>query len=169
MFRRALLAAAAFAVFAVAPVAAHTDLESSTPANGATLQKVPEQVTLTFGEDLLAGGDRIVAKDDMGVQINLGPTQVKGPQLSATWPATADGGTYTVSYRAVAADGHPLEGRIRFTIVTESAAPVASPTPVAAQTTEPEQSATNPWIIAGPVLLIAVLAAGGLFVWRSRE
>lgn len=166
MFRRALLAAAALVVFVAAPVTAHTELQSSDPANGATLQTVPETVTLTFGEDLLAGGDRIVAKDDTGVQVNLGPSQVKGANLSANWPATADGGTYTVSYRAVAADGHPLEGRIRFTIVTESAAPVASPTPASAQA---EQTSTNPWIIAAPVLLIAALAAGGLFVWRSRE
>lgn len=166
MFRRALLTAAAITLFAVAPAAAHTELESSDPANGATLQTAPEQVSLTFGEDLLAEGDKLVAKDDTGVQVSLGPSQVRGPELSATWPSTADAGTYTVSYRAVAEDGHPLEGRITFTIATESAAPQATPTPAAAQT---EQSTTNPWLIAAPVLLIAALAAGGLYVWRSRE
>ena len=168
MFRRALLAAAVVALYAVAPASAHTDLESSDPADGAMLQTVPEQVTLTFGEDLLTEGDRLVAKDDTGVQVNLGPSQVNGPRLRATWPETSDAGRYTVSYRAVAADGHPLEGRIQFTISPESAAPQvsASPSPVAEQT---EQTATNPWLLAAPLLLIAALAAGGMYVWRSRE
>ncbi len=169
MFRRALVAAAALAVLAAAPAAAHTDLLSSDPADGATLQTVPEQVTLTFGEDLLPQGDKLVAKDDTGVQVNLGPSKIAGPKLSATWPGTADAGTYTVSYRAVAADGHPLEGRLTFTIAAVQATTeeAQAPTPAAAPTEQ--ATTTNPWLIVAPVLLIAALAAGGLYVWRSRE
>lgn len=170
MFRRALLAAAVVTVLAAAPAAAHTELESSDPANGTTVQTAPEQVRLVFGEDLLAQGDQLVAKDDTGVQVALGPTQVNGAQLYASWPATADAGNYTVSYRAVAEDGHPLEGRIKFTIATESAAPETTPTPAASPAAkQTQQTTTNPWLIAAPVLLIAALAAGGLYLWRSRE
>ena len=106
----ALLAVAFFAAAVASPAAAHTDLVSSNPEDGQTLTAPPEQVTLRFGEDLLTGGAQVVAKDDTGVKVGLGPAEVSGTRLSATWPQTADGGTYTVSWRAVADDGHPLEG-----------------------------------------------------------
>jgi methionine-rich copper-binding protein CopC len=169
LFRRALAAAAVLLLFACAPAIAHTDLESSDPKDGATLESAPEQLTLTFGEDLLSQGGKLTAKDDTGVQVNLGPVQVKGARLTAAWPATADAGTYSVAYRAVAADGHPLEGRIRFTVTPSGQTPTASATPVTATEPPPQPSASNPWIVAAPLLLIAALAAGGLYVWRSRE
>lgn len=166
MLRRIVLATLALALFTAAPALAHTDLESSSPKNGQTLSAAPARIALTFGEDLLTGGDRLAAKDDAGTPVELGPSTVEGPVLSAAWPAEADAGTYTVSYRAVADDGHPLEGRIRFTVQSQ-----ATPSPVSAPTAEgpaPEASSSNPWIIAAPVLLVAALAIGGLVVWRNR-
>lgn len=162
MLRR-ILAVCALLVVMSAPAQAHTDLVSSAPRDGQTLKKAPQSVTLTFGEDLLPGGDKLVAKDDAGARIDLEAT-TDGPRLSAPWPAQANAGTYKVAYRAVAADGHPLEGSITFTI----AAPAQSPSP-AALPAETPASASNPWLIAGPALLVLVLGAGGYLVWRSRE
>jgi methionine-rich copper-binding protein CopC len=175
-FRRmwVLLAAVALAVVSIAPAAAHTDLLSSDPEDGQTLAAPPERVTLRFGQDLLTAGAQIVAKDDTGVKVGLGPAEVSGSRVSATWPGTADGGAYTVSWRAVAADGHPLEGRFTFTVVAEqvsapaSQAPVQEPSPVASPVaSEQDQggSGFNPLL---PAVFIVLVAAVGLFVWRSR-
>ncbi len=162
--RRAVVSAAAFTLIAAAPAAAHTELLSSDPAEGATLTAPPTQVALTFGEDLLTAGDKLVAQDAQGTKVDLGPSQVDGAVLSAPWPATAAAGQYRVSYRAVAEDGHPLEGTISFTIKGD-AAPEVSPSPAAQQQSNDSSSAAKIW--APIALLAALLIAGGLF-WRSR-
>lgn len=163
-WRRWMLLVAAFFVVSIAvPAAAHTDLVSSDPQEGQTLTTSPDTIRLTFGEDLLTAGDRLVAEDADGASVDLGPSSVKGAVLSADWPTTAGAGQYTVSYRAVAEDGHPLEGRITFQIKDKS----ASPSPVAAPTqTQPQSS--SPVRILAPALLIAALLGAGFFVWRSR-
>lgn len=158
--RRAAVCAVAFTLIAAAPAAAHTDLVKSDPQQGASLAAPPSEVVLTFGEELLAGGDKLVARDGQGAKVDLGPSQVDGPVLSATWPASAASGTYTVSYRAVADDGHPLEGTVNFAI--KAAPQEVAPSPAVADT------ASNPARIWAPIaLLVALLVAGGLF-WRSR-
>lgn len=118
-----LVVAALMALFTVAPAAAHTSLISTDPADGQTLKKPPATVSLRFAEPLLDAGARMVAKDTAGATIDLGPAQVQGQTLTAQWPATADSGTYTVAYRAVAGDGHPLEGRFSFSIESATRSP----------------------------------------------
>ena len=131
-FRRlwALLAMALLAVTAVTPAVAHTDLVSSDPADGQTLSAPPQKLTMRFGEDILDGGARVVAEDDRGAEVALGPVQVAGPDLIATWPQTAAAGKYTVAWRAVSDDGHPLEGTFAFTVKSADESPTAD-TPTA--------------------------------------
>jgi copper resistance protein C len=169
----ALLAVAFFAVAVASPAAAHTELVSSNPEDGQTLTAPPEQVTLRFGEDLLPAGAQIVAKDDTGVEVGLGPAEVSGTKLSATWPQTADTGTYTVAWRAVAGDGHPLEGT--FTFAVKGAGPTSSPEPASAspEPVSPSPAAATDESGQGmnlllPALFVVALAAVGFFVWRSR-
>ncbi len=167
--RRILFVLFAYALLAVSPAVAHTDLVSSDPGDGQTLKKAPGTISLTFGEELLSAGSRLVAQDEDGVAVEIGPPRVTGPKLSATWPGSAAKGTYTVSYRTVAQDGHPLEGKVRFTIASPAA---TSPTPAtaaspAAQTVPDE--ASNPALILGPLVLVVLLGGAGFFVWRSRE
>ncbi len=172
-----LLVAALMALFTVAPAAAHTSLISTDPADGQTLKKPPATVSLRFAEPLLDAGARMVAKDSTGATIELGPAQVQGQTLTAPWPTAADSGTYTVAYRAVAGDGHPLEGRFSFSIESatrspeppapaESAVPPApdvSASPVSAATGQ--STGINPlvWVLAAVALL-----GGGVLIWRSR-
>lgn len=172
-----LLVAALMALFPVAPAAAHTSLISTDPADGQTLKKPPAAVSLRFAEPLLDAGARLVAKDANGATLDLGPAQVQGQTLTAQWPTTADSGSYTVAYRAVAGDGHPLEGRFSFSIESatrsleppapaESAvtpAPDVSASPVSAATEE--TGGINPlvWVLA-----VLALLGGGVFIWRSR-
>ncbi len=168
----ALLAVVFLTAAVASPAAAHTDLVSSSPEDGQTLTAPPEQVTLRFGEDLLTAGAQIVAKDDTGVKVGLGPAEVSGTRVSATWPQTADGGVYTVSWRAVADDGHPLEGAFSFTVkAAQPKAASASPEPVTA--TPSPAAATDDESGQGmnlllPALFVVALAAVGFFVWRSR-
>lgn len=162
--RRAAACAAAFTVLAVAPAAAHTELISSSPKDGAALSAPPDEVSLKFGEDLLAGGDKLVAEDAQGATVDLGPSTVDGATLSATWPASAATGEYRVSYRAVAEDGHPLEGTLTFSVSATPEPTVQSAAPTA-ETTEPSSTGVNIW---APLALIAALLVAGGWFWKSR-
>ncbi len=161
-----LLVAVALALVPVLPAAAHTDLISTNPDAGSSLDSPPEQLLMRFAEDILDGGARVVARDESGADVALGTPRVDGAVLSAQWPATADSGRYTVAWRAVGDDGHPLEGQFAFQIRTAEQ-PAAQPSPVAAEEVvadEPQQGVN----LLLPALLVVVVGAVGFFVWRSR-
>lgn len=168
--RWVLLVAVLLALTTAAPAAAHTELVSSDPADGQSLSEPPDELTLRFGEDLLPAGAELVAKDASGARVDLGQPEVDGATLSASWPAEAAGGDYTVAYRAVAGDGHPLEGTFGFRITEPEqpeAAPAVSASPATApQPADPDSGGTPN--LAIPVLFVAALLAVGFFVWRSR-
>ena len=112
----AALATAALSVVVTAPVAtAHAELESTTPKQGSTVQRLPQQVTLTFSEpirtpafvEVTAPGSANVASGDV---------QVRDEVLTQQLGDTAGGGAYALSYRVTSADGHPISGTVRFTV-----------------------------------------------------
>lgn len=161
-----LLTVVLIAVAGASPVAAHTDLVGSAPKSGQTLSEPPGEITLRFGADLLSAGATVVAKDSSGAKVDVGPAVVAGREVTAPWPASADSGTYTVAWRAVADDGHPLEGTFTFTVQGSSPVP-ASPEVSPSQQPAPEPSGggMNLWL---PALFVVALAVVGLLVWRSR-
>jgi methionine-rich copper-binding protein CopC len=91
------------------PAAAHTTLESTSPASGAVLSQSPEQVTLTFGEPtrltsvsvVTTAGERRLSFTPSGSATAF---SVPTPALSA--------GRNELRWRALSRDGHPVEGAI---------------------------------------------------------
>lgn len=144
-----VLVAALAAVLGMAgagPAAAHDELVSTDPADGATVAAAPDQVTLTFTDKAIALGTevKVTAPDGSVVSTGdpqLGPTTVAQP-LGAARPA----GTYTVVWRVTSADGHPVSGTFRF--AATSAVGVAAATPSAVPSQVP--SATPGASVASP-------------------
>jgi methionine-rich copper-binding protein CopC len=149
-------------VLGPAPLAAaHTELLSTTPEDGATLQAVPATATLTFAP--------------------VTPT-VSGSTV--TVPLTAAGaGAYAVVYRVVSADGHPVSGRLGFTVAgaatsSPSGAATATPSPAETTPTPAETAAAAPSTgddardaatgsrIAGAVAIVLAL---GVVVYAGRR
>lgn len=95
------------------PALAHSDLVSSSPAEGQALDAAPAQVELTFNEEISDAGLQVVAQGPQG-PVSLGTPQLAGPKVTVPWPQTAPAGSYTVSYRVVSADGHPIDGSLPF-------------------------------------------------------
>jgi methionine-rich copper-binding protein CopC len=113
------------------PAQAHAALVSSDPRDGAELMAPPATVTLTFNEDLLPDFVAFSVTDSNNEPVSVSGLQVNGPTATFTWPETAPAGAYTVSFRVVSQDGHPVEGAIAFSYVTPaptSATPTPSPT-----------------------------------------
>lgn len=107
----------ALALVAAPAAEAHSVLVSSTPASGETLDTLPEALSVSFNETLLAGaGDaafalRLVGPD--GLYYGDGCLSIIDNTMS-TVAAIGPAGDYTVEWQVVSADGHPVAGEIPF-------------------------------------------------------
>ena len=159
----AVVATAGALLLAAAPSAsAHDVFISSTPANGSTLTSAPTAITLTFEEPPTTSGlaGAITAPD--GTVSTLAPT-LSGAVVTAPVPGTLARGAYTVAWRVVADDGHPLTGTLTFTLAVPSpsaASASASVSPVATTTAVDATSTASLgggwWIAIGAVVVLAV-------------
>mgnify|MGYP000308272712 FL=1 len=101
------------------PALAHSDELKTSPAAGSTVEAGRIPVTLTFGEELLTGNDSIshevVITNEAGEIIPALCATADGFDLS-TAAAIDQPGTYTVTWRTVSADGHPVDGTFNFKV-----------------------------------------------------
>ena len=130
---------AAFVVVATAgPAAAHDQLLSTDPTAGATLEKAPETLELTFSGQIQDIGHEIRVTDSQGRDVTQGTVAVKGKTVSQ--PLRDNGGgdeTYTVVWRVVSQDGHPIEGRFQYDVGSGAPAGVEATTGASAVPQEP--------------------------------
>ncbi|MFE9648340.1 copper resistance protein CopC [Streptomyces sp. NPDC006365] len=177
---RTLVAPAALAVLAttVPQAAAHTELDTTSPAVRAALAGLPPRVTLSFSDAMTQKYSKVAVTGPDGASAAAGDPQVEGKTVSLPLDTGSPAGRYTVGYRVVSADGHPVSGSYTFTI-KETGSP--SPSPRAARSADatprqPEsgQAGGGSWdaggtmLIGAGVLAVAVAAAGG-FVARRRR
>lgn len=127
------LAALVVIVLPATGAAAHAGLQFSNPEDGAVLDLAPEEVVLTFSEELLTElvEVSVLDADDNPVVVTEVPqTPPPGTDVKVPWPADLPPGEYSVAYRVVSADGHPVTGRVTFSY--------ANSREVAAEPTEQE-------------------------------
>ncbi|QTD99507.1 copper resistance CopC/CopD family protein [Streptomyces cyanogenus] len=114
-----------------APASAHAALRSTDPADGSVLPSAPRHVTLTFTESVGLLNDSFRIYDPGNRRITTGPAD-HAPGRSDTarvgLPARLATGTYTVAWRVVSADSHPVSGALTFSVGKRTAAPAAPPT-----------------------------------------
>jgi methionine-rich copper-binding protein CopC len=128
----AVLGAALAVPLGVAPAWAHNSLTAADPAKNAVLTKVPERIRLTFLQKPDSKSMSITVTGADGQPVSLGAAEVDGTASVATITQPLDNGAYTVSYRVVSRDGHPVQGSYRFTVDDPAATPAtSSPAPVA--------------------------------------
>jgi copper transport protein len=98
---------------------AHAVLEASNPANGATLTSAPTQVALRFSEGVEIGLGGVKVFDPSGKRVDTNQSK-HGPVGDTSVVTPLRGGlatgTYTVAWRAVSADSHPISGAFTFNI-----------------------------------------------------
>ena len=130
----ALLAAvlALFLVLGTAgPASAHDELVRTNPESGATLDKAPTTLELTFSGDIQDIGSEVRVTDSHGTDVTRGTLAVQNTKVSQPLREGGDTDeTYTVTWRVVSQDGHPIEGTFTYS-VGEGAGTTASPAPVA--------------------------------------
>jgi copper resistance protein C len=169
----ALLAGLTFVGLAT-PALAHNSLIGSNPADKATVEAGPQTITLTFDQPV-QGGDgvnTISIRDPQGNHWEAGPPEASGAEVTAPVRPLGPSGVYSITWRVLSADGHPVQGALSFTL-----SKAGTGTPISAEdlakfsnagTAQPGGSADEggipTWIwIVGAVL---VLGLGIVFALR---
>ncbi|MFI7676320.1 copper resistance protein CopC [Actinophytocola sp. NPDC049390] len=161
------------------PAWAHTQLIGSSPAEGASLPVAPQQLQLTFNEPLQAGFSTITVTGSDSSQWTLGQPALNNTVLTVPVRQAGPAGQYTIGYRVLSADGHPVSGTVRFTLTgpVTATATALSQAPQPAPTTQAPQADVGtdgggtpvwPWIV-GAVVLLGIGLVIALRMGRSTD
>ncbi|GAA3589906.1 hypothetical protein GCM10022198_12220 [Klugiella xanthotipulae] len=151
---------------------AHDQLISADPADGSELEAMPDSVTLTFSDTLLDIGTVVRVVDATDTAVTRGDLTLSGASVTQPLNTDAPDGTYTVVWRVVSGDGHPITGTFTFVVGEPSAvvAPTTATTaPAEATSGSTETARSIPSAIR--TILVVVVGAGvglGLYVLVIR-
>lgn len=112
------------------PASAHAALRGADPADGSVVKAAPGAITLTFTESvgLLDDSFRVFDPDNRRVDTGeAGHADGRADTARIKLPAKLGTGTFTVAWRVVSADSHPIAGAFTFSVGTPSATPPALP------------------------------------------
>jgi methionine-rich copper-binding protein CopC len=137
-----LLATMAMVVVAT-PALAHTSLESSNPAEGASLAVVPTEIQLTFGEAVTLPADPVTVTGPSGEQWTAGKATVADAVVTVPVQPAGPAGAYTIAYKVISDDGDPVTGAVHFTLTAAATPSTAAPSS-STTATSPETSASAP-------------------------
>ena len=107
-------------VAAPGPASAHSELIASTPADGARADDAVTAITLTFESQVDPDLADVVLVGAAGERVLSDPA-VNGSVVTVPVSPLDVAGDYEVSYRVVAADGHPVSGTFGFSVSEGSA------------------------------------------------
>jgi copper transport protein len=107
------------------PAAAHAELVSTEPGEGARLAQAPDRITLRFTEPVSLGSGyaRLVQADGT---VHETDAALDGATLTITPRGELpDDRGYLVTYRVISADSHPIAGAFSFTVGDAELVPAA--------------------------------------------
>lgn len=156
---------------------AHTGLTSSSPADGEDIAEEVYEIVLEFNTKIESTS--IVKVFNENSEEIASNTQVNGSVMTSGFMEPLEGGTYSVEWKIIGADGHPILGTYSFTVSQEEIqAPVESEeikeTPVSPKEEPGEKSVGQPVevpskIASNDVLVVILVVlftiAGGFFGW----
>ncbi|MBB2893526.1 copper resistance CopC family protein [Flexivirga oryzae] len=178
--RRVLLAAIAFLVAVCGVIAAawaHDYLVSSNPTANGTVSAAPKTVTLTFNDIVLSkpAAPQVTVKGPNGRYYETGCGTVSD-RVVTTPVALGPAGKYTVTWRIVSADGHPVSDSISFSYQGKATgatgAAAAKQCAATAASTEKSSGGGVPTAAIVALAIIVVVGVGGaaaILLTRGRD
>ncbi|WIG19267.1 MULTISPECIES: copper resistance CopC family protein [Kocuria] len=184
-----LSAVGALTALGLVPAAAHDEVLSTSPEQGAVLESAPEQIELSYSGEIMDIGHQVLVTGPEGQSVTEGPLERDGSQVVQPLAETgSEEGTYQVVWRVVSSDGHPIEGTYTYQVGdgadTTTAAPSLSSTPTDAPTDGSDSSAQaqdaaaqedsgglSGWAVGATVVVLALAVIGllGLMSRRRRK
>ncbi|MGR6921801.1 copper resistance CopC family protein [[Actinomadura] parvosata] len=148
------------------PALAHDALKSSSPAKNAVVESLDE-VELEFSAKVRM--PFVIVRGDGEAQHQSGKPEVDGAVVRQAVKGPLPDGKYTIAYRVVSSDGHPIEGEIPFRVKgaeTPSPSPSGSASSSASSEATLAASAPAPSAAASAATEQAAQEQGGTFpVW----
>ncbi|MGN5240890.1 MULTISPECIES: copper resistance protein CopC [unclassified Rhodococcus (in: high G+C Gram-positive bacteria)] len=167
-------AAAAVLLLGVTPAQAHSTLIGSTPAADAAVAGSPEEIELQFNQTINTAFATVTLTDGEGTQRGSSESIVDGDRVRLSIPEPLAAGGYTVGYRVISADGHPITGSYAFTVTAAAGqtpapdAPTASSDATSAaaapETPEAQAESADAESSSSSVPLLLIFAALGVLV-----
>ena len=111
------------------PAAAHADLVSSSPSDGAVVASEPHQVTLVFSEEVTLKLSTVKVVGPDGRRVDSGALRAgsNGDGIAVDLAADPQQGTFVLDWLATAADdGHATSGTLTFSVGAPSGAAVVA-------------------------------------------
>ncbi|WP_043929709.1 copper resistance CopC family protein [Bacillus sp. EB01] len=97
---------------------AHTGLSKSIPANGQEIAEPLDKITLTFEGSLEKISTMTVYKN--GSEHPLENVEVSGLNLIGSFSEPLEKGSYIIDWQVTGKDGHPISGKLNFTVIAET-------------------------------------------------
>lgn len=94
---------------------AHSKIEETTPADGATITAVPAEIGLNFTKDIRLTRIEMAHEEDSAVRLDLGKQTDFGQAFTIPLPGNG-AGTYVIEWRGLGEDGHAMQGAFSFTV-----------------------------------------------------
>jgi copper transport protein len=145
---------------AAAPAAAHAQLVSTDPSDGALLDTAPSEVTRTFDEPVRLTAQEITVYDAEGATVASSARTTGTEVVIALDDPGALRGTHVVGWFVVSADGHPVSGSLTFSVGERSDSVTDPPPPP----TSSRVVTTTQGVLAG-LTYLGLLTAAGLVVF----
>lgn len=95
---------------------AHSKLETSTPAADAKLTESVQEVSLSFNENIDENLSTLKVKNAQGESVEVAEVKVTQNTMLGTLAAPLPSGSYTVEWKIVGGDGHPVDGTYAFEV-----------------------------------------------------
>ncbi|WP_051313543.1 copper resistance CopC family protein [Actinoalloteichus caeruleus] len=102
------------------PASAHNVLVGSDPVDGATLPTGPDAVELVFDQRVLGGVNTVTVTGPDGNRWELDEeVAVEGTAVRQRLHPLGPAGEYTIAYRVLSADGHPVSDTLTFILADD--------------------------------------------------
>lgn len=153
---------------------AHTKLQNSSPEDNATVLKETKEIVMEFNTTVEPLSSFKMKNKD-GNELKIGTIEIVENRIIGTFDEIIPNGIYTVEWKIVGRDGHPIQGDFNFTVAVTGetsepsqeqpptqtpTTPTPTPQPINAEQNEVDHSATGQdrnqagfWIVAGVIIV----------------
>lgn len=119
---------------------AHTKLESSSPENGQTVTVEVKEVSMVFNT-IIEPLSKFEIKDQQGTTYALTDIRTEKSTMTGTLEQPLHDGSYTIEWKIIGLDGHPITGAFGFEVEIPVTEPI-EPTATISESSEPTPSAS---------------------------
>lgn len=115
MRNKLLTAVLAAALLGAAPAFAHGGMQETSIHDNASFAQAPADFKVTFEHESAITNLMLMTAGNKMIAVDFKPSKTLGKEFTIPLPKL-DKGSYTLSWKSMAKDGHAMPGAVRFTV-----------------------------------------------------